>query len=143
MFLKSSDMRHIPFNNKTRITERYLALNQRHDAIHVVGYSIYIYISRIFLREIADPGSRIGLRNWHRTRMERPYWPLVISHCLGDVSWGVTNASSKARPKDIPGYLAYYLAFLAYVHVECVCVRVQQQRRSCDTAYPRRTQIRL
>lgn len=56
--------------------------------------------------------------------MERPYWPLVISHCLGDVSWGVTNASSKAGPKDIPGYLAYYLAFLAYVHVECVCVYV-------------------
>lgn len=68
--------------------------------------------------------------------MERSYWPLVISHCLGDVSWGVTNASSKARPKDIPGYLAYYLAFLAYVHVECVCVRVQQHGEAVTRRIP-------
>lgn len=61
-----------------------------------------MYISRIFLPEIHD---RALASKTHRTRMERSYWPLVISHCLGDVSWGVTNASSKAGPKDIPGYL--------------------------------------
>lgn len=53
----------------------------------------------------------------HRTRMERSYWP-VISHCLGGVSRRVTNASSKAGPKDIPGYLG-------------TCAHVYTRTRAC------------
>lgn len=57
--------------------------------------------------------------------MERSYWP-VISHCLGGVSSRVTNASSKAGPKDIPGYSGTYVP-RTYVYM---CVAAEQQSKA-------------
>lgn len=102
MFLKSSNVRHIPFDNKTTITKDILHLTLTKDTIDIVGE--HTYFANFLTRD-----SRSRIAHWPPNRIELEWnirIGLVISHCLGDVSWGVTNASSKAAgPKDIPGYL--------------------------------------